>query len=81
MKKKFIVLFIILTVFIIFPFKASAWWDYTHMLLSKYAVKNSTLGNINLCQKLNLDRGIYQELLTIKNWPIDSFRSVNRYRT
>jgi len=81
MKKISKTIFLILSVVFIFSFKSSAWNGETHKLLTEYAVKNSTLGNINLCQKLNLDKGIYQELLTIKNWPIDSFRSVNRYRT
>ncbi len=68
MKKISKTIFLILSVVFIFSFRAFSWNGETHKLITEYAVRNSLLGNIELCKKLNLDKGLLQEWLKISTW-------------
>jgi hypothetical protein len=68
MKKPVVTIYLILIIFFVFPFKGLTWYKETHKLITEYAVRNSLLGNVELCKKLNLDKGLLQEWLKLSTW-------------
>ena len=63
MKSQRKILLFFTIIYFLFTLQGNAWWDHTHMLLTRYGALNSQLEQGDLMLRLNLDKGLDHEML------------------